>query len=69
MGWQRIENLIFYHQLMQVASRLCISKALVCVLNQLGNNKLLVLSANASLNLIIHSYFAFAYIFICMNCI
>ena len=60
---------MFYHQLMRVASCLCISKALVYVLDQPGNNKQLVLSANASLNSIIYHYFAFAYIFICMDCI
>ena len=64
-----MDNLRFCHQLMRVASCLCISKALVCVLDQPGNNEQLVLSANASLNLIIYPYFAFAYIFICMDCI
>ena len=62
-------NLIFYYQLMLVASCLFISKTLVCVLDQPGNNKQLVLSANASLNFIIYFYFAFAFIFICMDCI
>ena len=42
---------------------------LLSVLDQPGNKEQLIFSANASLNSIIYACFAFASIFVCMDCI